>query len=195
MLNVSTVGVTPARRPRKQWVMGKMHATMTRLYSAFSEAAKGMNPAAKTGQSALARKLQTTPQAVKNWETRGISQRGAQSAQTILGVNATWILNGTGAMFVGGEKLPTVSQSAGPDPAILHEALTLLLFDIEHGGPRPARSASDLLMDLYRRIEAAGGRLPPDQERAFERAALARNQQRQGESDGIVQPARGRGKQ
>lgn len=72
------------------------------------------------------------------------------------------------------------SQYSGPDPDILHEAVTLLLFDLDHGGQRPARSASDLLLQLYRRIEASGGRLPPEEERAFEQSARARGQQAQG---------------
>jgi hypothetical protein len=71
-----------------------------------------------------------------------------------------------------------LSQPAGISEAILHEALTLLLFDLDHGGPRSARSASDLLIDLYRRIDAAGGRLPADEQRAFEEAARARGQAR-----------------
>jgi hypothetical protein len=70
------------------------------------------------------------------------------------------------------------SHPTGISESILHEALTLLLFDLDHGGPRSARSASDLLMDLYRRIEASGGRLPADEQRAFEEAARARGQVR-----------------
>lgn len=83
------------------------------------------------------------------------------------------------------------SQFAGPDPAILHEAVMLLVFDIDHGGPRTARSASDLLLDLYRRIEAAGGKLPPGEGLAFEEAARSRGT---GDRDGDIQRDRKRGK-
>lgn len=76
-----------------------------------------------------------------------------------------------------------LSHRATLDPAILHEAITLLLFDLDHGGPRSARSASDLVLDLYRRLQANGGRLPPDEEIAFEESARARGQHR-GRVDG-----------
>lgn len=78
------------------------------------------------------------------------------------------------------------SQYSGPDPAILQEAVTLLMFDLDHGGPRTTSSTSRLLMDLYRRIEAHGGSLPEDEEVAFEEAARARGR-KQGVSDGIIQ--------
>lgn len=69
-----------------------------------------------------------------------------------------------------------LSQIGRPDPHILHEAVTLLLFDLDHGGPRSARSASSLLQELYDRIAAAGGQLPAEEEQAFEEQARARGQ-------------------
>lgn len=68
------------------------------------------------------------------------------------------------------------SRTAIPDAAILHEAVTLLLFDLDHGGPRTARSASNLLLDLYRRISAAGGELPEADQIAFEEQARSRGE-------------------
>ena len=70
----------------------------------------------------------------------------------------------------------TDSQLTRPDPATLHEAVTLLLFDLDHGGPRSARTATALLLDLYDRIAAAGGQLPEAEQVAFEEQARLRGQ-------------------
>lgn len=67
-----------------------MHATMTRFY----EAAKDLNGV--VGQSNLARRLNESPQVLKNWEARGVSNRGALVAQEKLGISATWIMTGIG---------------------------------------------------------------------------------------------------
>lgn len=175
MLNVSTVGVTRRRGRPKQSGMAEIHATMTRLYAAFAEVVRAGNPRAKIGQSALARKLHTSPQAVKNWETRGISQRGAQDAQRILGVNATWILNGTGPMFAGGSKVSMLSQPATLDPDILHEALTLLEWDEREAGTYPPRAQARRLAALYSRIVVSGGtQLSSEQNAEFLREVEAR---------------------
>lgn len=62
-----------------------MHSSMARLYKiALDNQVKG--------GSALARKLGETPQTVKNWETRGLSERGARRAQEVFGVAASWLL-------------------------------------------------------------------------------------------------------
>lgn len=55
------------------------------------------------------------------------------------------------------------SQPAGLSAPILHEALTLLQHDIEQAGEFPTLLArTERLADLYRRIEADGGRLSAD---------------------------------
>jgi len=89
-----------------------------------------------------------------------------------LRISRDWLISGRGPMDT--EESP--SQVSGPDPAILQEAVSLLLFDLDHGGPRSATSASRLLMDLYRRIEAAGGHLPDDEQARFEAEARTRGQ-------------------
>lgn len=149
---------------------------MTRLYAAFEEVARAANPKAKVGQSALARKLRTSPQRVKNWESRGISQRGAQDAQLILGVNATWILYGTGPAFVGRPTLPTVSHLSTLDPDILFEALTLMVTDEWVAGRYAPRPYSDRLAELYGRIAADGGKLSEAHNREFMSEVEARAQ-------------------
>jgi hypothetical protein len=75
---------------------------------------------------------------------------------------------------------PPSSHPTGLSEPILHEALTLLLFDLDHGGPRSTRSAFDLFMKLARRIDACGGRLPEEEQEAFEEQARARGK-KQGE--------------
>lgn len=55
-----------------------------------------------SGQSAVARLLNESPQTVKNWETRGVSRSGAMTAEVALGVRAAWILSGEGEMIYGG---------------------------------------------------------------------------------------------
>lgn len=68
------------------------HPSAIRLY----EAARTLRGV--TGQSAVARLLDETPQTVKNWETRGVSRRGAIKAQSAIGCNANWLLHDIGEM-------------------------------------------------------------------------------------------------
>lgn len=73
-----------------------MHKTAERLYAAAAELKR------VKGQSQVARLLNESPQTIKNWETRGVSQPGAIKAQAALGVNATWLLEGRGSMTSDG---------------------------------------------------------------------------------------------
>lgn len=155
---------------------------MTRLYAAFADTARAANPRAKIGQSALARRLNESPQTVKNWEARGISQRGAQRAQAAFGVNATWLLNGTGPVFVMPAEVSTASQPMTLDPDTLHEALSLIVFDEERAGPYPPRAYARRLAELYGRVSADGGRLSTTHTLDFEREVESR---RQGDGDEV----------
>lgn len=74
-----------------------MSIKMMRLYEAAKIAGKLTG---ETDQAELARLLNESPQTIHNWEIRGLSKQGALSAQSVLGVNATWLNNGTGDMFV-----------------------------------------------------------------------------------------------
>jgi hypothetical protein len=99
---------------------------MARLY----EVDRKLN--GSTGQSELARRLNTTPQRVKNWEARGISLDGAIEAQRRWGVNATWVLFGEGAEMVqpGAAGRP-IEQI---DPEVLSAALRLVRMTLEATG-------------------------------------------------------------
>lgn len=74
--------------------MSAIHPTMERLYRAASEIKKITSP------SRVARLLNSSPQTLKNWESRGISQAGANNAQAAIGCNANWLLSGEGPMSV-----------------------------------------------------------------------------------------------
>lgn len=87
-----------------------MHPSTERLY----QAAKQLRDI--SGQSAVARLLNESPQTVKNWETRGVSRSGALAAESILEVRAAWILSGEGAMATGGEVVPAAPAHAPSCP-------------------------------------------------------------------------------
>ncbi|MDB5965168.1 MAG: hypothetical protein JWQ72_1668, partial [Polaromonas sp.] len=72
--------------------MATIHATIVRLYQA-AEKLRDVK-----GQSAVGRLLSVTPQVVKNWEQRGLSNEGALLAQKALGCDANWLLEGIGEM-------------------------------------------------------------------------------------------------
>lgn len=84
-----------------------MHPSIERLY----QAAKQIRDI--TGQSAVARLLNESPQTVKNWETRGVSRSGAMTAEAALGVRAAWLLTGDGEMLTGG-LAPAVIEAHAP---------------------------------------------------------------------------------
>lgn len=69
-----------------------MHSQMERLYLAARELRKVQ------GQSQLARTLNTSPQTIHNWESRGISKQGILLAQRIVGCSASWLETGKGPM-------------------------------------------------------------------------------------------------
>jgi hypothetical protein len=69
--------------------MSEMHPTCERLYAAALQS-KGTK-----GQSAVARLMNVSPQVMRNWESRGVSEKGALIAQGVLGCDANWILFGS----------------------------------------------------------------------------------------------------
>lgn len=72
--------------------VGAMHETMKRLYAA-AELLKHV-----TGQSAVARLLNASPQTVKNWEARGVSKQGMLDAEQLIGCRSSWVRTGDGDM-------------------------------------------------------------------------------------------------
>lgn len=70
-----------------------MHETMVRLHQAAKEL-KGID--GRGAQSEIARLFGASPQQIKNWERRGISNRGMIDASKILGISASWLKTGQG---------------------------------------------------------------------------------------------------
>lgn len=85
--------------------MAQMHPTTERLYAAARQLKE------VTGQSAVARLLDISPQVMKNWEARGVSEGGALKAQKSIGCDANWVLQGEGQVAV----------SAWTPPSSLHK--------------------------------------------------------------------------
>lgn len=83
-----------------------MHATTERLYQAALEIHN------QSGQSAVARLLNESPQTVKNWESRGVSKQGAIKIEQQLGIRASWLLTGQGPMHA---QAHSSNVELGPD--------------------------------------------------------------------------------
>lgn len=71
-----------------------MDITMQRLYAATQELFQ-----VKT-QTGIAHLLNTSPQVVKNWEKRGISNQGILDIQEKLNVSSNWVKTGKGEMLI-----------------------------------------------------------------------------------------------
>lgn len=66
-----------------------MHETMVRLYEIAEKAEQIRGP------SALAARLNFSPQRIKNWEYRGVSEAGAIQAQKLFGCDVNMLLGRT----------------------------------------------------------------------------------------------------
>jgi hypothetical protein len=86
-----------------------MHESMIRLYEAAETIKK------TTGQTNVAMLLNETPQTLNNWETRGISKRGAITAQAAIGCNADWLISGEGDMLIGSKPPAATQEAKRPD--------------------------------------------------------------------------------
>ncbi|MCA0214550.1 MAG: hypothetical protein LCH79_15400 [Proteobacteria bacterium] len=103
----------------------RMHPSAERLYQV---AAQQKPPI--VGQSAVAKWLNESPQVVKNWESRGVSQRGALKLAQVSDVVAGWVLTGEGAA-------PSLKPVGAPSPAVsLPPEYRQLLIDLEDLLPR-----------------------------------------------------------
>lgn len=96
---VNTVCTRGTALPAKIRDMKALHDQMARLYEAARESGRLSGDA---DQTEMARLLNVAPQNVHNWEKRGPSKEALLDAQAAFGVNATWVLTGSGPKFVGG---------------------------------------------------------------------------------------------
>ena len=94
--------------------MRRMHPSVQRLYDGMSHLLGNHK------QSDLARLLGETSQQIHAWERRGVSERGALKVQEQHGINATWILNGSGTKLI---LQPSTAQS---EAGILERVRTAL---------------------------------------------------------------------
>lgn len=83
-----------------------MHDSAVRLYQAAKQL-RGVS-----GQSNVARLLNESPQTVKNWEVRGISDGGAIRAEGVFGCRAYWLTTGEGDMLTSGLDLSPATLRA-----------------------------------------------------------------------------------
>lgn len=83
----------------RRYSTNPMNETMKRLYEFLKTTHK------LEGQSAVAARLNMSPQTLNNWERRGISKNGALQAQTVFGCNARWVISGIGPKVVADEGL------------------------------------------------------------------------------------------
>lgn len=105
-----------------------MENTTARLYQAAKEL-KGL-----TNPSQIARAFNTSPQTVKNWESRGMSKEGLLKAQQIIGVSALWLETGEGNMQLVSDatKLNLESfNNENKDESTNEDFITIDQFDIE----------------------------------------------------------------
>lgn len=96
-VSVNTMCINGLFTPATIARMKTMHKAMERLYEAARASGKLVGD---TDQANLARLLNVAQQNVNNWEKRGPSKEGLLAAQTALGVNATWVIEGSGPMFM-----------------------------------------------------------------------------------------------
>jgi hypothetical protein len=105
-----------------------MHDTMIRIYKA-AKTLKGID-----GQTNLAKSLGESPQTVKNWENRGVSQQGIIKAHELIGCSIDYI-KGTSDAMSGDGLLPLESKS---------KAISIAGFAIS--------SAERLMLDYYLKL-------------------------------------------
>lgn len=105
-----------------------MENTTARLYQAAKEL-KGL-----TNPSQIARAFNTSPQTVKNWESRGMSKEGLLKAQQIIGVSALWLETGEGNMKLTSDAIKLNLESLdnkNKDELTNEDFITIDQFDIQ----------------------------------------------------------------
>lgn len=150
----------------------KTHPAMERIYRAM--ASRGLI-AEERRQSALARLLNTSSQAVKNWESRGPSKDVRLEIQARYGISATWVENEAGDMLVDAglslssntqtsrmqaESLPAENASAGPNlptPTIT-DLLEALKGEVSAMPDVVKKAVADLVTDYLKTPDPETGR-------------------------------------
>lgn len=84
-----------------------MDITMQRLYAATQELFQ------VNTQTGIAHLLNTSPQVIKNWEKRGISNQGILDIQEKLNVSSNWVKTGKGEMLIDKSNAVTNINNTG----------------------------------------------------------------------------------
>jgi len=105
-----------------------MHPQAQRLYEAARQTNR-LDP--KFEQTSLARLLNVAVQNVNNWGRRGVSKDAAIDAQRVLGISATWILDGVEPVFLVGRE-PTTSYVANSQAQTVDEQWLLATWRSAH---------------------------------------------------------------
>ncbi|CAJ0862360.1 hypothetical protein R77567_01641 [Ralstonia sp. LMG 32965] len=124
-----------------------MNEQMKRLYQVARER-KGLHTPAE-----VARYLNQFQQTLKNWESRGISQKGLHLASEKLGVSAAWLAEGVETQA----RPARPSQQRGYDREILRETVLGLERGIKRRGLNPApEKRAEAVVLLYEHYSANG---------------------------------------
>lgn len=119
-----------------------MHPTMQRMYIAAKDLL-GIE-----GQSQLAVAIGESSQVVNNWESRGVSQRGAMKAARSIGCNPDWIMTGAGEMR--GTSIRSASSGLSPQAIELATLFDLIPQDLIKR-TTAFNSASQAILDVLQR--------------------------------------------
>ncbi len=90
--------------------MSKISETASRLYEAADKLRDVKGP------SAVARLLGVSPQVMKNWELRDVSEGGALLAQLHIGCDANWLIGNQKEMMPSTKPMPAVYMVAERSP-------------------------------------------------------------------------------
>ena len=130
-------------------------------------------------QAEIGRAMNKSAKQVSQWfgkgSARAMSSATARQLETAVGKPRGWLDNLNDSNSTGNRETESHSQTLDPD--ILHEAITLIVFDEEAAGAYPPRTYSRRLAELYARVAADGGKLTDPHSDEFENEVHARGSQ------------------
>jgi hypothetical protein len=150
--------ITESTRVNKQNVeITAMHETTARLFLAAKEIAGA------SSLTEVAKLLKQTTQTVKNWEARGMSQAGINTACSVLEIAPKWLATGEGEMrgitATASATFPAITGSAsgtvGEPPPSLERALEVLASHLDQLSNIEREAAASSLQTLARAPDSA----------------------------------------
>lgn len=122
-----------------------MHITMQRLYTATQELYQ------TNTQTGIAHLLNISPQVVKNWENRGISNQGILNIQDKLNLSSNWIKTGKGEMLVEKNSTNTVTNINNVN-SFIHENYGEVIASSSENSNKSKNTYIEVL-DLHKAVE------------------------------------------